>query len=360
MFQIAVYAIAKNEEQHVERWYNSVQYADGIYVADTGSDDSTAQLLRDKGVNVFEAHLEPFRFDAARNFILNQIPEEYDYVLFLDMDEVLEDDWYPRLQELLSDNPLTTAVHLRMVFEADENNQATTTYNRLAVTKNKEYSWKYPVHEVLVPNIETPNELFSDIRIRHLPDETKSRSSYLDLLYLAVQENPDDPRCAQYLAREHYITGDYLLASSEYQRHLQIETHPWFRSESYRQLANLHEHNGDTLEARDCHTFSCAVAPDIRESWGDAAAFYFRQERMHACLGHLENMMEVAEAPEHTIIRNESYYSAWPHHLAALCFFRLNDTKNAKIQINKAFRLSPKDPAILNDIMTICNVQIQT
>lgn len=50
--KIAVYAISKNEEKFVERWVNSMNEADEIYVADTGSTDNTVELLKQKGVIV--------------------------------------------------------------------------------------------------------------------------------------------------------------------------------------------------------------------------------------------------------------------------------------------------------------------
>ena len=51
-YKICVYAIAKNEEQFVDRWYESVKNADKIYVLDTGSTDNTVQKLKSHGVIV--------------------------------------------------------------------------------------------------------------------------------------------------------------------------------------------------------------------------------------------------------------------------------------------------------------------
>lgn len=50
--KLAVYAIAKNEAQHVARWYESVKDADEIVVLDTGSTDGTQKMLSDLGVRV--------------------------------------------------------------------------------------------------------------------------------------------------------------------------------------------------------------------------------------------------------------------------------------------------------------------
>ena len=45
MYKIAVYAICKNEENFVKRWYNSMKEADSIYVLDTRLDDNTVKEL---------------------------------------------------------------------------------------------------------------------------------------------------------------------------------------------------------------------------------------------------------------------------------------------------------------------------
>ena len=51
-YKVCVYAICKNEEKFVDRWFNSMKEADEIYVLDTGSIDNTVNLLSKNGVHV--------------------------------------------------------------------------------------------------------------------------------------------------------------------------------------------------------------------------------------------------------------------------------------------------------------------
>ena len=46
-YKICVYAICKDEEKFIKRWYNSVKEADDIYVLDTGSSDNSVSILRE-------------------------------------------------------------------------------------------------------------------------------------------------------------------------------------------------------------------------------------------------------------------------------------------------------------------------
>lgn len=96
--KIAVYTIALNEQQFVERWYNSAKQADFLLIADTGSTDMTVKYAKNLGINVIKIAIKPWRFDDARNAALARIPENIDYCIALDMDEILIDGWREKLE----------------------------------------------------------------------------------------------------------------------------------------------------------------------------------------------------------------------------------------------------------------------
>ena len=77
-YKICVYAISKNEEKFVDRWYESIKDADYICVLDTGSTDDTIEKLKSHGINVQSKIITPWRFDTARNESLKLIPNDAD------------------------------------------------------------------------------------------------------------------------------------------------------------------------------------------------------------------------------------------------------------------------------------------
>ena len=56
-YKICVYAICKNEEKFVNRWFESMKEADNIFVLDTVSTDNTIQILKELGVKVLQKEL---------------------------------------------------------------------------------------------------------------------------------------------------------------------------------------------------------------------------------------------------------------------------------------------------------------
>ena len=70
-YKVCVYAISKNESKFVDRWIDSMQEADKIFVLDTGSTDDTVDKLKTRGVVVETKVFNPWRFDNARNASLD-------------------------------------------------------------------------------------------------------------------------------------------------------------------------------------------------------------------------------------------------------------------------------------------------
>lgn len=354
MNKIAVYAIAKNEEKHVQRWYDSVKDADAIFVLDTGSDDSTVELFNSLPVNIYTAGLHPFRFDLARNFVLNQISEEYDWCLFLDLDEVMEDGWYDKLLECIETYPHATSFNLNFVFSRTEIGEPLVCYNRQMAHKNKSYVWYYPVHEVLMPADSEENVCIDlDIKAYHLPDKSKDRSTYLPLLEIGVKENPDCPRSNQYLGREYMYEGQFQKAINTLTRHLQLENSAVFRSESSRYIADCFAGLQHLDAAETWHLKAIAEAPAHRDPWGYCAMFYSQCGEYESCLGVVSGMLRVQSKPYDLAIYREDFYGAWPYHMAATCYHNLGADKLAQKHILEAFNLTPTEPRVLADYVNI-------
>ena len=91
--KVVVASIALNEEKHVRRWAESAKDADYIYLLDTGSTDDTIKIAKECGVTVIEHKIIPWHFSNARNYLLDRLPEDADWVINLDLDEVLIDGW---------------------------------------------------------------------------------------------------------------------------------------------------------------------------------------------------------------------------------------------------------------------------
>lgn len=256
--RVAVTTIAKNEEAFAERWAESAKDADYRFVLDTGSSDRTVSRLGGLGVDVVSHYYPDFRFDRARNDGLRFIPDDIDYVITLDMDEVLQPGW----REALESAPVADQYTYNYYWSEEVFFHGNRCFRRHG------FYWKHPVHEVIVPDGFEPKVAFGGFTIVHHPDDTKSRSSYLSLLEMAVKESPNDDRLAHYFARELYFTGNWERARIEFVRHISIASWAPEKAQSYRYLAKMdYEPERWILKA-------IAETPDRREPWVDLIRLY--------------------------------------------------------------------------------------
>ena len=190
-YKVCVYAICKNEEKFVERFMDSVCEADKVFVLDTGSTDNTVKKLKERGAIVKTKEIKPWRFDVARNLSLDMVDLDTDICVCIDLDEVLVGGWRDKLEELWNDK--ITRLRYNYIWSFDKYHHPEVNFYIEKIHSRKNYKWTHPVHEVLTYNGEKEEFLTTDeITVEHYPDNKKSRSSYLPLLELSVEEDPDD------------------------------------------------------------------------------------------------------------------------------------------------------------------------
>ena len=211
--KIAVYTIALNEEQFVERWYNHVKDADYLLIADTGSTDRTVEIAKSLGINVFNISIKPWRFDDARNTALALIPDDIDMCVSLDMDEVISEGWRAELEKM-------TGNQITYVFNNDHEEYS---FVNNRIHSRHGYRWKFLMHEGLVQDRTLPDiEFCSTIEVTHIPNREKPRTQYLQLLKDALAENPDIGRYYKYLTEALVSEKKFEEAEQYYLKALDI------------------------------------------------------------------------------------------------------------------------------------------
>ena len=206
--KICVYAICKNELKFVEQWLENMSEADYIVVLDTGSTDGTYEKLQQDSrvTRVEQEIIIPWRFDVARNRSMELIPDDADILVCTDFDELFEPGWTSILKErwIIGYHNVCHYTYAWSHGDVGEP-QFELTYNKI---HTKDFYWRFPVHEVITPKervLETVLKVGDDIYLHHWQDKDKPRGQYLELLKLAVEENPESSHVHLLYAREHIL-----------------------------------------------------------------------------------------------------------------------------------------------------------
>ena len=347
--KIAVYAISKNEEQFVQRFCDSAKDADLVLIADTGSADNTRQVAEECGAKVYDICITPWRFDKARDAALALVPRDIDVCISLDLDEVLEPGWREEIERVWELGKTT-----RLRYKFDWGHNILFYYEKIHARHG--YHWHHPCHEYPRPDGRI-TEVYAQtdkLLVSHHPDPTKSRGQYLDLLQLAVDEDPRCPRNAFYYARELTFYKMWSRAEQALHRYLAMPEANWANERCYamRLLGKSYEHLGKTADAIKWYRAAVAEAPNTREPWVDLAmSAYSRHdwnESYYACKSALnikDKQLVYTCDPE--------VWGAKPHDLLAIAAYNLGKKQEALEHAFIAAELSPEDQRLKANVEKI-------
>ena len=339
--KIAVYTIAKNEEQFVQRWAESCAEADYRLILDTGSTDRTAELTP-HGVAFHYGQVVPWRFDTARNHALSMLSADIDYCIALDMDEVLQPGWRQALETFLTNNPTVTRPRYKYVWSWNPDGTEGLVYGGDKIHHRDNYTWRHPVHEVLTPLDGETQGFVPGLEIHHHPDPTKSRAQYLPLLELAVKEDPSDPRNQFYLGREYFYQDDKQAAIKHLVSATLLGKWPPEKAAAYRMLYKLSGNLIDLYRA-------LMQDPCRRETLVALAQHYHDHANWQACRQFAETAIGIREKPLDYLCEADAW--GWlPYDLAAIACWHLGSKAAAQFYGEQACRLAPDNARLRTNL----------
>jgi glycosyltransferase involved in cell wall biosynthesis len=337
-FKTAIYTIALNEEQFVERWYESAKEADYLLIADTGSTDGTIEKARKLGINVVDVRVSPWRFDDARNAALASLPDDIDMCISLDMDEIITPGWKAILEDAW--NRGVNRPRYKHIWSWNEDGTPGLEFSYDHIHGRKGFRWRHPVHECIYSyGIEEKQEWLEGIATHHHPDPAKSRAQYLPLLALSVKEDPHNDRNAFYYGRELYFYGRHEEAAKELKRHLDLPTAVWApeRAASMRFIAKSLPEEAEFWLGK-----AVQQAPGRREPLVDLAKLYYEKNDWDNCLEMAESALSIQEKPLEYLCEAESWgFAPWDY--ASIAAYNLGKYEEAAEYARSALSFSPED-----------------
>ncbi len=104
---ISIIILTRNEENDLPGCLDSLRWCDDVHVVDSGSSDKTINIARKYGTKIYE---NPFKsFGVQRNWSLDHCDIKHSWILFLDADEVANEEFSKAMTKAVSDAPDSTA-----------------------------------------------------------------------------------------------------------------------------------------------------------------------------------------------------------------------------------------------------------
>lgn len=272
--KVAVYGICKNEEAFIERFLTNVGFAspDQLVLCDTGSTDKTIDKIKayikdydlHTTITFKQIHVNPWRFDDARNTAMALVWPEIDVCISLDIDEYLSANFIDEVRKLLKAQPSTTRINHRFSTFWSEDEKSFSDHWHERIHARTGYRWVLPVHEKLETHGDEVLGWLDNIRMYQKPDLTKNtRSSYKTLLEQSVRERPDIWKSWSFLAAEYAQIAEYDKAIEAVKSAMKVADSD--KAYLNLQLGYFNEHAGNFSAAEEHFATASFYAPHVRE-----------------------------------------------------------------------------------------------
>lgn len=353
-WNVAVYAISKDEEAFVDRWMDSMGEADLVAVTDTGSTDRTVENLRARGAQVFAETVLPWRFDEARNRSLAHLPEDVDICVCTDLDEVFRPGWREKLEQAWRPGTGCGRYLYNWSLKPDGSPDVQFVYSKIHARHG--YRWRYPVHEYIeCEHPESEQTVFLDgVALDHRPDPAKSRKSYLPLLEAAVWEEPQSDRMRYYLGREYFYAGRWNDCIGTLTTYLELPSATWAeeRAAAMRWIACAWWKSGAWDEARRWYARAIAEAPAMRDGYVEYAQMAYALEDWPQVFWLMEEALQIRSRSQ-TYVNMGYAWDQTPDDLCAIACYRLGMLERAEAHALRALAYAPGDARLQNNMRLI-------
>lgn len=218
---VCFYAPIKNEERYLEKFVRhhskDMTENDCFVFTDTGSTDNTLNIikkLQNEGFNI-QLHLysyEQWDFSAARNQASIKIPEYIDVCIALDIDEFFKSNWRNKIETIYEKEKHFVLSFKRTEDCSEEKEGFFFVQPRCSVHTRKDASWKFPVHECLIPKNNCVKHIV-DMSLESIHYRNgKRKRNYLQIIENCIQSLENSPINPIY-NQEDFLHIQYLYAN---------------------------------------------------------------------------------------------------------------------------------------------------
>jgi tetratricopeptide (TPR) repeat protein len=277
----------------IDTWWLSAKKADAAYVGVLTSKDGTAEKLAELGVYVIPLTVDPFRFDVARNAVLDAIPDDGETMcMHLDDDETIAPGYWA---EIIREK--AKGIYTRYRYDLLENGALVMSQGQRKCHKRTGAMWKYAVHEMVYCHEveQSSSDLYGEITVTHRP--SNRLRDYLQLEESAAKENPEDVRPIWHLAKSYLFRGRYEEAVKGFERYLMLGTDPYEKSRGLCYLATAYEKLGKLGKAESLYHQAISLQPDNRIGWYGLGLLYSRVNLPRIAFSHIERAITLPDNP---------------------------------------------------------------
>lgn len=349
--KIALAMIVKGSDEeadNLKRCLESVrEHVDAAYITITQPNDKVRKVAEAFNCVVSEYEWDN-HFANARNYNFSQVPEEYDYIFWLDADDVVRG--IEKLRDTIEDHPKTDCFSMMYLYAFDEHKRPVVVHQKTRVVKNDGcVKWEGALHEDFSETRTIERKAIDGVEVLHMSNETRWEGSKVRNLEVAkadMEKNPNDPR-------SYWNLGNALKAAGENDEAIPVLEKFLEKSHSEDEkyivrlrLAECYLARGDQHKAIEAAQYAIGLKIDYPDAYHLAGHICFDMKKFEDALGYFKQGLMRKPPYYRIIVFNPRDYDYTPLMAMAKCYFQLNQPMLAYECLKACLEIYPKDKSL--------------
>jgi tetratricopeptide (TPR) repeat protein len=296
----------KSVSKHVDGIFLNVNHKHGVEPSQAVLDVARAYT---DNVIVTEWH---DNFAEARNANLAQVPEDFEWVIWLDTDDSV--DHPEKIKPVIEQSSNFDCVYVDYLYDRDEEDNPLTVHMVGRLFKNNgSQQWKGRIHETLIETRATSQGATKDFTIIHNADgDRRDRSLQRNIKLLEKQLKDEakepDPRTFYYLAGTYMDAGDHESAKELFNDYLKLSGWDQERAAAHTKLGRIYFGAGDRANAKNHFMQAIGEDPDDPEPRVEMGSLEVDLKQYSKAVNWLEGVTKMKRTMS-TLERNPMSYT---------------------------------------------------
>lgn len=352
MAKIALTMIARDEAATIRACLESLApHVDELIIVDTGSVDDTVAIASE-----FTDKVVKFEwvddFAAARQFALDQVSDDVDWIAWADADDVVEgaEKW----RDMAAKAPAGVQGFIFPYnYQIDPATGTCTTRlyrERLLRGPASRWEWTGAVHEVLgLKDKTTPHLVVTDecVYVHNRPEQKYLPDRNLRIIqrYIAdadAKGETPDPRMVTYLGSELMAHGRWAEAIPAFNRYIAMSNWTEEKFQAHHKLADCYRQMGMFHESIATELKGLSLRDDWADSYYGLAESYYHLQDWDKCISWTARGDEVGP-PQTLLITHPLDYTFLPKVFLSVALFHKGQIEEALDVIEQALAIMPND-----------------
>lgn len=354
--KLALALIVKGDDKEAELLDrclgNTKDYVDGIFITSTHKVREAPNTRVTEVAQKYGAKISYFEwcndFAKARNFNFLQVPKEYDYILWLDSDDVVRG--LDKLRDTIESNPTVDAFAFWYMYAFDEFKQATVVHKKTQIVRNDGcVEWVGALHEDFKENRAMNVQFVEGIERMHLTTEERviiAKTRNVEVSKADNELNSEDPRTYWNLANSYMGNGQINEARDTFKIFISKSSSDEEKYLAILRLAEI-ENQLDNTEGATAYMYQAVgMRPDYPDGYLQAGYYFFTHNNVERAEYYLLNGL-VKKPPYHSmIVYNPRDYDYNPMMLLAKVYFAKNRPDLALPMLKGCLNIYPENKYI--------------